>query len=375
MNEIETLKEAKEQEEQRLAKIKSLAKEAYRLIDLKKYAEAQEKFNELLAVDPTNTYGLVGMGDLLYKQQKYEEAILYYKRCLEQDPANKFSIMGIMNCYRDLKQLQTVINIAEEYRHIAMSDASILSRVADAHRKLKNFKESEIYYMSALQINPNDQYVIVGLGHLYFACQRYTDAIKWWEKLVDTQPDNIKILTEIGNSYRKIKDFDKAIEYYERAQKIDENNFFALYGLAESYRGKKDFKKAIQYWEKILKFDPHNKLIINRYADSLRGMGEYEKALECFNSILGKNEDYYALLGKAATLNLMGEHEKAIEIYNSLRQKDPLNSRPVLELADIYFYDLNEKNYAIKLLEDFLKENPSNTDVSERLSQYQSDLE
>ncbi|MCX8000525.1 MAG: tetratricopeptide repeat protein, partial [Leptospiraceae bacterium] len=116
MSDIEALKEAKEQEEQRLVKIKNLAKEAYKLIDLKKYTEAKEKFDELLNLDPTNTYGLVGMGDLLYKQQKYEEAILYYKRCLEQDPANKFSIMGIMNCYRDLKQLQTVINIAEEYR-------------------------------------------------------------------------------------------------------------------------------------------------------------------------------------------------------------------------------------------------------------------
>jgi tetratricopeptide (TPR) repeat protein len=224
--------------------------------------------------------------------------------------------------------------------------------------------------MSALQINPNDQYVIVGIGHLFFACQRYTDAIKWWEKLVDVQPDNIKILTEIGNSYRKIKDFDKAIEYYDRALGLDKQNFFALYGLAESYRGKKDFKKAIFYWESILKFDPHNKLIINRYADSLRGLGEYEKALECFNQILHGNDDYYALLGKASTLSLMGEYQKSQEIYLSLRKKDPLNPRPVLELAELWQTNTGEKDKAIRLLQEFLKENPSNTEISEKLDQY-----
>ncbi|HNN07161.1 MAG TPA: tetratricopeptide repeat protein, partial [Leptospiraceae bacterium] len=208
MNNLEAEKEAKEQEEQQFNKIKNTAKEAYKFIELKKYSEAKERFQELLTLDPANTYGLVGMGDLFYKTQNYEESIKYYKLCLSHDPSNKFSIMGLMNCYRDLKQLHMIIQIAEEYRHITMSDASILSRVADAHRKLKNFKESEIYYMSALQINPNDQYVIVGIGHLYFACQRYQDAIKWWERLVSIQPDNIKILTEIGNSYRKIKDFD-----------------------------------------------------------------------------------------------------------------------------------------------------------------------
>ena len=282
--------------------------------------------------------------------------------------------MGLMNCYRDMKQLNQVIHIAEEYRHITMSDASILSRVADAHRKLKNFKESEIYYMSALQINPTDQYVIVGIGHLYFACQRYQDAIKWWEKLVATQPNNIKILTEIGNSYRKIKDFDRAIEYYERARSLDEGNFFALYGLAESYRGKKEFKRAIVFWEKILHFDPNNKLIINRYADSLRGLGEYEKALECFNRILTSDEDYFALLGKASTLILMGETEKSQEIFLLLRRKDPLNPRPVMELADLWFYSKNEKEKAISVLKEFLKSNPSNTDVSMKLDQLQNEM-
>jgi tetratricopeptide (TPR) repeat protein len=133
-------------EDQSFNKIKTLAKEAYKLIDQRKYKDAKDKFLELLVTDPNNTYGLVGMGDLLYKTQSYEEAIKYYKTCLSLDTSNKFSIMGLMNCYRDMKQLNQVIHIAEEYRHITMSDASILSRVADAHRKLKNFKESEIYY-------------------------------------------------------------------------------------------------------------------------------------------------------------------------------------------------------------------------------------
>ncbi|NCN08808.1 MAG: tetratricopeptide repeat protein [Leptospira sp.] len=358
-------------EDDQFAKIKSLAKDAYRYLDQRRYFDAKERLDALLILDPSNTYGLVGMGDLFFKTKKPEQAIPYYRSCLEQDASNKFSLMGIMNCFREMNQLNRVIEVAEEYRHIMVTDASILSRVADAHRKLKNFKESEIFYMSALQINPNDQYVIVGLGHLYFACQRYQEAIQWWEKLLITQPKNIKILTEIGNSYRKIKDFEKAIHYYEKARTLDINNFFALYGLAESYRGQKEFEKAIVHWESILSFDPDNKLIINRYADSLRGLGEYDKALECFNKILSSGDDYYASLGKAASLRLIGDIGKAEEIYQDLQIKFPMDPRPSLELADLWFHT-DRSTESLQLLEEIAKKFPSNSDIIDRIDNLKS---
>lgn len=167
----------KPQEDEKFSKIKSLAKEAYRFLDQGRFREAKERLEILLEEDPSNTYGLVGLGDYYAKTKQPAEAIIYYRKCLAQDSTNKFSLMGLMNCYRDLNSLKKIIEVAEEFHHITITDASILSRVADAHRKLKNFKESEVYYMEALQINPNDQYVIVGLGHLFFACQRYAEAI------------------------------------------------------------------------------------------------------------------------------------------------------------------------------------------------------
>ncbi|MCZ8157706.1 MAG: tetratricopeptide repeat protein [Leptospira sp.] len=353
-------------EDEKFSKIKALAKEAYRYLDQSRFKEAKERLEILLEEDPTNTYGLVGLGDYYAKTKQPETAIIYYRKCLAGDPANKFSLMGIMNCYRDLSSLKKIIEVAEEFHHITITDASILSRVADAHRKLKNFKESEVYYMEALQINPNDQYVIVGLGHLFFACQRYVEAIHWWEKLLSSQPNNIKILTEIGNSYRKIKNFEQAIIYYERAKDLDSRNFFALYGLAESFRGKKDFETAIIYWEKILDFDPDNKLIINRYADSLRGLGKYDKALECFNKILATGDDYFALLGKAAALRLIGDLPKAEEIYLTLLSKSPNDPRPALELSDLWDI-MGKKDKAIKMLEDLSKKIPSNETLRERI--------
>ncbi|WP_061269800.1 tetratricopeptide repeat protein [Leptospira interrogans] len=356
----------KEEEDKQFAVIKGLAKEAYKLLDSHQFPKAEAKLKELLEKDPHNTYGLVGMGDLFFKKKDYKNAIEYYHKCIQEDPSNKFSLMGLMNCYREMNLLSRVIEVAEEYRHITITDASILSRVADAHRKLKNFKESEIYYMQALQINPKDQYVIVGLGHLYFACQKYKDAIHWWEKLLLIQPDNIKILTEIGNSYRKIKDYDEAIQYYHRAAELDRKNFFALYGLAESYRGKKDFHKANQYRERILEFDPDNKLIINRYADSLRGMGEFDKALECFNKILAEGEDYFALLGKASSLKLIGKKDKAEEIYLDLHKKFPMDPRPLLELSDLHV-EMGKPTEAIRLLEDFQKKQPLNEEIKHKL--------
>lgn len=352
-------------ENEKFTKIKSLAKEAYRFLDQGRFKEAKERLGILLEEDPENTYGLVGLGDYFTKTKQPNEAIIYYRKCLARDKTNKFSLMGLMNCYRDLGSLKKILEVADEFKNITDTDASILSRVADAHRKLKNFKESEEFYMAALKINPNDQYVIVGLGHLFFACQRYVEAIQWWDRLLESQPKNIKILTEIGNSYRKIKDFDKAIEYYARAENLDSKNFFALYGLAESHRGKKDFKSAIHFWERILSFDPENKLIINRYADSLRGLGEYDRALESFNRILDMGEDYFALLGKAVTLQKKGEPFEAESIYNTLILKSPNDPRPHLELIDLWL-EQGKKEKASAKWEELSRRFPTHEAVVEK---------
>ena len=81
-------------EDQSFNKIKTLMKEAYKLIDQRKYKDAKDKLVELLVTDPNNTYGLVGMGDLLYKTQNYEESIKYYKTCLTLDTSINFPSWG-----------------------------------------------------------------------------------------------------------------------------------------------------------------------------------------------------------------------------------------------------------------------------------------
>ena len=357
-----------EQDESRelFNKIKNLAKESYRLIGIRKFQDAEEKLHMLLSLDPDNTYGLVGLGDVYFKTRKYNQAIRYYLLCLEKDPSNKFSLMGLMNSYRETNQLDKVISAAEDYRHITMQDASILSRVADAHRKMKNFAESEVFYKSALQVNPNDQYVLVGLGHLFFARQEYEKAIEWWEKVLEKQKRNIKIMTEIGNAYRKMKKYPQALDFYKMATEIEPDNFFALYGMAETYRADHDFVSAVEYWEKILEHDPNNKLIINRYADSLRGMGEYEKALECFDRILEKEHDYFAMLGKASSLRSTGKEQEAVEIYLDLKEKFPEDPKPVLEIADILICN-DQTSEGIQLLQNFHNSHPSNQEIGHKL--------
>lgn len=70
MNEpIEKPQAGKEEEDSHFAQIKSLAKEAYRFLDSRQWDKAESKLKELLAKEPSNTYGLVGMGDLHFKRR------------------------------------------------------------------------------------------------------------------------------------------------------------------------------------------------------------------------------------------------------------------------------------------------------------------
>ena len=45
-------------------------------------------FEQVLDIEPLNTYALVGLGDVARKRARFRQAIDYYKTCLEGHPDN-----------------------------------------------------------------------------------------------------------------------------------------------------------------------------------------------------------------------------------------------------------------------------------------------
>jgi tetratricopeptide (TPR) repeat protein len=244
----------------------------------------------------------------------------------------------------------------------------VLTRVADAYRKIRDFKQSKILYLRVLDMEENNPYALIGLGHLHYDFKEYRDALYYWQKMLELNEDSvdIRVLTSIGNCHRKLKTFEQGIYYFQRALNMDENNFYALFGLADCYRGMNQQFRSVEYWNKILEKDPNNKVILTRAGDAYRNMGDYDLAQDYYQRALDIEFDVYAVLGLAMIAKIQGRFEESSKSLNRLIQSDPKNYRLYIELAECQI-NLHNKTGAIATLQEFQRLGIRNQLISEML--------
>jgi len=267
-----------------------------------------------------------------------------------------------------LNQFQKAIEIWEQYLLHDNSNITVLTRIADAYRKVRNFKQSKAVYLRVLEMEEENPYAIIGLGHLHYDFKEYKEALYYWEKMYRLNSKNvdIRVLTSIGNCHRKLKTFSEGITYFEATLKREANNFYALFGLADCYRGLGQHERSLDYWKNILQQDPRNKMILTRAGDACRTLNEYEKAQEYYERALNIEFDAYAVLGLALLAKAQGRYEEAATSLRRIIQQDNRDYRLYIELSECYT-KMGDRKRAAETLEEFQKLGIRNSGIAEML--------
>jgi len=361
------------QQNPELVEIADLSKKGYQYLKENRIADAERNFKTILEKDPENNYALVGLGDAARKRTAHRDAVDYYKKCLVYHPGNNYALFGLADCYKALNQYQKAIEIWEQYLLHDNKNITVLTRIADAYRKVRDFRKSKAIYLRVLEMEFNNPYALIGLGHLHYDFKEYRDALHYWQRMVDAQGDlvDIRVLTSIGNCYRKLKQFDMGIPYFEKALVKEPGNFYALFGLADCYRGTGEPQRSLDFWNCILDKDPRNKVILTRAGDAYRSMERYDEAADYYERALNIEFDVYAVLGLATISRLQGKVQGAIESLKRLVQNDAKNYRLHLELAQCYLAT-GERRLAEETLQEFTRFGIRNSHIQDLIAKIQN---
>lgn len=353
--------------EEQVNKISNLSKEGYQLIKKESLNEALNLFKEILSINENNNYALVGIGDILRKTNKPSQAILYYQKCLAIYPNNNYALFGLADCYKMLKNYPKAIDIWETYLNFDNKNITVLTRLADAYRKVGIFNKSKEIYLRTLEINEDNEYAFIGLGHLFYDFKEYDKALYYWQRVYEKYQDyvDVRVLTSIGNCHRKLKQYNKGVEFFNKALEFSPNNFYALFGLGDSYRGLNLHAEAKSSWESILNKDPYNKVVLTRMGDTYRFLGDFKEAEEYYQKALNLEFDPYASLGLAIIYKDSQRVDEAIALLNKLLSFNSKNSRVYLELSECYERK-GDNSQAIKILYQFLQTGMTNFSIIDR---------
>ena len=219
----------------------------------------------------------------------------------------------------------------------------------------KKFEEAIEKCFMILQLNPLSQEGLYNLSYCFFYLNKYDEAIKAIEKMLEFYPDNLNAQVLQGKIYAKLNEHKRAIEIYKNVAAAS-NKFYTLYcDIANSYNELGDKTNAIKYYEKTIEYAPdmvpayvncartmceindiknalrkirkaysldkENSFVIFTYAAILMYDEKYEEALNKFKIVVEKGDIKEAKLGVVESLMHLNRLKEAINELENLKNE------------------------------------------------------
>jgi tetratricopeptide (TPR) repeat protein len=245
--------------------------------------------NMLLEVVPGDPQALSFKGDIYYNTNQHDSALNEYIKSLAYDKSNYMVWKKAMMIYFEQKNFEKAIEICKQateyfptnpeiyfYEGIALiqqkkysESANILetgvsyviknkpllqqyyANLGEVYHELSDFEKSDKYYDKALELDPNDGYVLNNFA--YFLSLRKTrleDAKRMSEKSLQLDPDNPANLDTYGWILFLMKDYQSAEIQISKAllKKPDDADILEHYGDIQFKLG--NTQKAVEFWQK-----------------------------------------------------------------------------------------------------------------------------
>jgi tetratricopeptide (TPR) repeat protein len=198
-------------------------------MNLKKSADAERSFNEVLKVDPKNKFALLYLGQLAYARNDYTASINALNRATLADATLVQAWEFLVTAY--FGRARTLTGAAADADYLAAV------RAADSLARLRNDEQSAALqgqalffakqYVKAAAVleraatspkAPEGTYFL--LGYSYFQAKNYVKAIPALEQAATRTPNNADIYRLLGFSYETGKQYAKALSAYEKGLQL-----------------------------------------------------------------------------------------------------------------------------------------------------------
>jgi|GEM_PF-906762 len=153
------------------------------------------------------------------------------------------------------------------------------------------YREAETLFRKALELQPNSLTARLGMGEVYLASNRSSDAITIFSGLVPDENFADRALQGSGLAYLALRDLEQSKIQLVKAVEVNEKLWRAWDGLGIIYDAQKDFKKADEAYQTALLINTKNGIIHNNLGMSYMAQEQYDKAEIQFITALKKSPD------------------------------------------------------------------------------------
>jgi len=197
---------------------------------------------------------------ILKEQGKTEQAIQILKQAVATNSGQVELYLNLASLYESLEKADTGLAFLNENNHLFAKEPRYQFRIGVLLDKLGKRAESIEQMKKVLAINPKDPQALNFLGYSYAEMGiNLEEALGYLKLAVELRPNDAFILDSLGWVNFKMKRYDEAVRILEDAFSLVDDDSTIAEHLGDAYAARREFKKALKQYRKALEIDPDRK--------------------------------------------------------------------------------------------------------------------
>lgn len=184
-------------------------RKAFNLNSLERSEEAKELLESLAKKDPKDIRPLEALGNIARARKDYADAVGYFSRALEligkPDQRHWSYLYARGTAYERLKNWPAAEVDLKRALALAPDQPLILNYLGYSWiDQGRNLKEGMKLIEKAVQLKPDDGYIVDSLGWAHYKQGNYKEAVKFLERAVEIKPEDPTLNDHLGDAFWQV---------------------------------------------------------------------------------------------------------------------------------------------------------------------------
>jgi tetratricopeptide (TPR) repeat protein len=322
-------------------------------LNLGRFDDAKQYFQDGLKLDPHNSACLFNLGLIAVRQEDYTKGEAMLEQALHFNPDFPAALLELANLRMISKKYSEAIDLLRKYVKISRNPATGYYKLAMAERNLHQTEAADRDLKIFQTLSKKASIGPMPYEHLFDyldsrsklapEAQNQSDITQLHDEISKhpAQPEDLYLLAE---AYLKSGKTAEAKDTIAQLDKLSADNFRTQNGVGVMLARYHLYDDAIQHFRNALQANPGSDEVIFNIADACFRKGRYAEALDAATQVSeqGRKDDaYLALLGDIYAH--LGDGARAEGIYRDAITRNPDNDQDYLSLA---LLQLREHNTA-----------------------------
>lgn len=156
---------------------------------LNNIVEAEENYVKAIELNKNYIQAYVNLSSIYNKNGKYQESIDLLGKAVNFDNTNYMLYNNLGDSQQKIGKYDEAIDSYKKSISLNSSDANIYFNMGLCYKSINNQESAAIILKKAVELNKNNIDALYELGESYFLLQKYDDAKKIFDSLLNIKPD------------------------------------------------------------------------------------------------------------------------------------------------------------------------------------------